>query len=340
MKRACLGMVALVLVACNPIERAKRELAFVQSEERRVQAEVRAAGLATNSIERAVSLQQGRLASASQSLVAAQAEVAANWHGSDDELAAQLASAPALTKPLRAALLQAQASGSRQVRERRFATALDQNDLAALGPLVSNLAQFEPEVEEPVDAGVASQVVDVACKSPRTVPCKPIDLDALWCVDGKRHVVHVLIDHADQIELASIAGGDQIEPAARLAPGVWLNQSAGGDHEFLFVAELRGSTWVNKWYGTNRTATSDAGVLGAPLERKLVNIDGDEFLEGFFWSDTQLDVLDPTDWNSVDVLRNLTACDIFEGTALPAPVAAWCAKHRLPVDAGVAAPKP
>lgn len=338
MTRACLGL--LLVAACNPVERAKRELAFVQSEERRVQAEVRAAGLATNSLERAVSAQQARLASAARSLVAAQTEVAANWRGADDELAAQLAAAPALTKPLRAALLHAQASGSREVRERRFATALDQNDLAALGPLVSNLAQFEPDADAPIDAGVASQVIENTCKSQRVLPCKPIDLDALWCVDGKRHVVHVLIDHGDQVELASLPGGDQLEPAARLAPGVWLNQSAGGDHEFLSVSELRGAIWVTKWYGTNRSAVSDAGGLGAPLERKLVNIDGDEFLEGFFWSDTQLDVLDPTDWNSVDVLRNLTACELLEGSVLPAPVAAWCAKHRAPVDAGVVAPKP
>jgi hypothetical protein len=336
-KAWCLGALALG-VACNPVERAKRELAFVQGEERRVQAEVRAAGQATVSLERAVLVHQARLNRAQENLSAAQTEAASLWHGDERELATKLALAPSLSAPFRQALSQAQAAGSRQVAERRFEAALKHNDLAALGPLVSNLTPWTGLEDEPSDAGVSVQVVEVPCKISRTLPCKAIDLDALWCTDAKRHAAHAVIDHGEQVELVTWPGGDALEPAARLAPGVWLNHGGLGDQEVFVLSAVRGATWATLWYGSGRSteaSATDGGQLEAPLERALLNLDGDEFLEGLFWTQAQLTLVHPTDWNSAEVLKNLTACDALFGNRLvPAPVSAWCRAHQGALDGG------
>ncbi|MEW5741202.1 MAG: hypothetical protein AB1938_19925 [Myxococcota bacterium] len=328
MKRLATVILVLLAMGCGQLERTRSELAAARLDEQRLAAQVESLERRARSLEASVDAESARASRANADLRAQQVVAVAKWKGEPAKLE-ELKKTATLPASLAAALDTAQAMAGSQTAERRFAQAVAKKDSAELERVLAYwedayLAAAHPPVkEEPTKV----------CPVTRSLSCKRIDEDSLWCPDPSNHAAWALLLENGTLAVARLPGGELHAVDSRLAPRVWLTRAGSGEDEVVLAHELRGTSAVEfrtQWQ-------SRLFLKGGRLENLRADLDEDPWTEALFWTKDELLLLDPTSPSNLLVLRGLSVCGaLTEATqAPPRPVAELCAALRAPpLDAG------
>lgn len=250
-----------------------------------------------------------------------------SWKGEASALKAKK-DAVKLPKSLSDALDLAQSVAGGEALEKRFVRAITANDGKELA---SVLEYWESNWLEANSSG-EEEAAPKVCPTNRTLTCKSIDDDSLWCPDPDEGAAWALLLDNGALTVGRLAGGQGHEIDGRLAPRVWLTRVGDTEKGALFLHTLRNGNFATQWQA--RFVREDGR-----LERLQANFDEDPFTEGLFWTKEDLLFADPTAKDEVTLMRDRQACEalaLLEG--VPAPVRERCRVLQttpVPVDAGV-----
>ncbi|MCC6336618.1 MAG: hypothetical protein IT380_21845 [Myxococcales bacterium] len=328
MRGLVVGGFALLALGCGRLERTKGELAAAHLDEQRLAAQVESLERRTHALESSVDAERARASRANADLRAQQVTAVARWKGEPAKLDELKKQAP-LPATLGAALDTAQAMAGSQTAEKRFVQSVARKDSAELERVLEYwedgyLAAVLPPVEkEPAKV----------CPVTRSLACKRIDEDSLWCPDPSNHAAWALLLENGSLAVARLPGGDRHAVDSRLAPRVWLTKAGSGEDEVLMAHELRGTASLEfrtQWQ-------SRVFLKEGRLENLRADLDDDAWTEALFWTTEELLLLDPTSASNLLVLRGLSVCDALTESTQPPPrpVTELCARWRNPPgDAG------
>ena len=275
----------------------------------------------------AKNIEENRAARANAVLREQQVKLVETWKGEASLLATQKAAVKAMPKALSEALDLAQSTAGGEATEKRFARAIEKGAANEVGPLVNwwetvwLAGQLPPEEEE---------APPKVCPTGRTLTCKPIDDDALWCPDGDHDAAWAMLLENGTLTVGRFAQGQSQAVDARLAPRIWLTRVRKGDRELLSVNLLKG----NQFYGRLQLPVERDG---ARLESVKLNFDGDPWLEAILWRGSDLYWVDPTSEAEVTVWSERAACEALSTLEnVPPPPKALCQRLLAPptLDAG------
>lgn len=318
------------LAGCGrKLEDAQAELKALQLDEQRLNAQVGQLQLRVNGLQNALTGEQSRASKTNSDLRMAQLDAVEVWKGNAEALAEKKKSVK-LAASLSSALDAAQSTAGGQTIAKRFAAASSEKKGGDVANLVDYWESYWLEQVDPEPAEPEAKV----CPTKRTLPCKRIDDDSLWCPDPDNSAAWALLLTNGSLDVARLNAGERHVVEARLAPRVWLTRVGEGEDQVLFLHELRGKgaiTFVTQWQ--TRALKTDA-----KLESLRVNLDEDPFTEALFWAKDELLFADPYNESNVALVRGKFACDalaLLEKT-IPRPVTELCARLAQPADAGVA----
>lgn len=334
MKRALLLLLAVLSAGCGKLEKTKAELTAARLDEQRLNAQVSALERRVATLKTAADGADARASKANADLRNAQVTAVGHWKG-DPTMLAEQKKHVALPASLATALDTAQSVAGTQADEQRFARAVSEKNGTEAAKVLDFWEEYFLEGVRPKEPEPAKKKV---CPANRSLPCKRIDEDSLWCPDVANHTAWALLLDNGALSVGELSNGERHVIDSRLAPRVWLTRFGTGDDEALFVHELRPSTDGSLSFRTqwqSKLVRSDGR-----LESSRANLDGDPFTEALFWTKDELVLLDPTQPANVTVERGLSACNVLEQLDAPAPgpVKALCDGWRNPKPAADAGP--
>jgi len=326
MKRLLL-LGALVLAGCNrSLPEREAELVALKRDEARLAAQLNFLTRNVASLRASTQSEENRSKAAAAALRSFQVSMVESWKGEPATLKERKDKVQ-LPPHLSEALDLAQSVAGGEALEKRFVRAIAANDTAALTPVLEYWESFWLTANTPQEEEPQQQV----CPIKRTLACKPIDDDSLWCPDPEQGASWALLLDNGALTVGRLGAGQDHVVDARLAPRVWLTRVGDPESGALFLHTLRNGNFVTQWQA--RLIRDDVH-----LERLQANFDEDPFTEGLFWTKDDLLFADPTSRDDVTLLKDLRACEalaLLEG--VPAPVRERCRTLESPpvaVDAG------
>ncbi|MBL8913140.1 MAG: hypothetical protein JNM17_20760 [Archangium sp.] len=329
MKRVGL-LCLLCFAACNRgLADREAERAALARDEAALGAQLTNLARQLNETKGRATAEENRAGRSLSALRAYQVSMVESWKGNPEALAEQKKkiTVKAIPPLLDQSLELAQSVAGGEAVERRFARAIEANDPKDIGKMVEwwenawvAASESEPDEEAPPKV----------CPTKRTLTCRPIDDDSLWCPDPEQDAAWAMLLENGTLTVARMSNGQTHTVEARLAPRVWLTRVGSGDRGFIVLHTMRVTTFVQQWQTRIETEKSK----GKPVESVKANYDADPFTEALFWDDDDLTWLDPSDRDSVEVLKDVQACEAIETIeGIPAPVRERCRKLTAPVAA-------
>lgn len=327
-----LVFLCLALTACGRrLDDAQAELAALQRDEQRLNATVGQLQQRVVALQKELDAEQARASKANSDLRATQLNAVELWKGNAELLAEKKKALKApLPASLASALDTAQSGAGGQTVAKRFAAATAAGKGAEAAQLLDYWESYWLDAVDPAPEEPEAKV----CPTKRTLPCKRIDDDSLWCPDPENNASWAMLLSSGDLDVARLNAGERHVVEARLAPRVWLTRVGEGEDQVLFLHELRGKgslSFVTQWQ--TRALKADA-----KLESLRVNLDEDPYTEALFWAKDELVYADPYNDSNVALVRGKFACDALAQLekTVPRPVTELCARLAQPTDAGVA----
>ncbi|MFZ5442211.1 MAG: hypothetical protein ACOZQL_19540 [Myxococcota bacterium] len=330
MKRTSMVFTFALLLGCEVgLKDREAELIAAHHDEAVLAAQLNQLSTAVAEAKSGAEAEQNRANRALSALREAQVSTVELWKGEPAALAEKKKAAKQLTPTLSAALDLAQSVAGGEIVEKRFARALAAGDVHELGPMLEWWESPWVEAQLPKDEEEEVKV----CPTTRSLSCKPIDEDSLWCPDPEQGAAWAMVLRNADLSVFKLVNGQSHTVDSRLAPGVWLTRMGAAPREVLFIHELHGTSFVTQGVVHLEGLAADGGVA-RPLESFKSNLDADPFVEALFWDESSVLWADPTSRESVRLEKDRVACaslDVLEG--VPRPVRQVCARLEAPPPA-------
>lgn len=329
MKRALVLGVLVSCAACNRgLNDREAERVALARDEANLSAQLTALTRQLNDAKARATTEENRASRSVSALREFQVRMVESWKGDPATLAEWKKKAKTLPPQLEQALDLAQTVAGGEAVEKRFARAVAAGDPKDVGKMVqwwenNWVAAIETSEEE---------APPKLCPTNRTLSCTPIDDDSLWCPDPEQEAAWAMLLENGTLTVARMGNGQLHTVDSRLAPRVWLTRVGSGDRGFIVLHTMRGNAFFQQWQTRVETEHSN----GKPIESLKANFDADPFSEALFWDDEEVTWLDPSDRDSVDVLKNVQACEAIAALeGIPGPVRERCRKLTAPVPASM-----